>query len=132
MSELRGACSVALNVMLANLYTDCGNAVASLCPTTSSSTSGDESVYVLTCLSNHESELSADCQQQVNMAVVIKLTLVHCLYFPICLTSTSTSYLPFFATPPSLAVPLAGLLPQRAVSLHQGGGTVLFACLRDS
>lgn len=61
VNELQGACSSALNVMLSNLHTDCASAVSSLC---SSDTAGSESVYVLSCLSNHQSELSADCQQQ--------------------------------------------------------------------
>lgn len=70
VNELQGACSGALNVMMSNLYTDCGAAVSTLCENSASSSSGgDESVYVLTCLSNHESELSADCQQQVRLSL---------------------------------------------------------------
>lgn len=64
VSELQGACSVALNVMMSNLQTDCGSAVASLCP---ASSYNDESVYVLTCLSNHQSELSTGCQKQFDV-----------------------------------------------------------------
>lgn len=64
MSELQGACSVALNVMMTNLFADCEDAVATLC-SDSSSGAEDESVYVLSCLSNHQSELSAECQKQV-------------------------------------------------------------------
>lgn len=66
VNELQGACSVALNVMMSNMYTDCGGAVSSLCENSASGSGGDESVYVLSCLSNHESELSVDCQQQLD------------------------------------------------------------------
>mmetsp|Transcript_22442 Transcript_22442/g.38022 ORF Transcript_22442/g.38022 Transcript_22442/m.38022 type:complete len:458 (+) Transcript_22442:122-1495(+) len=67
VNELQGACSVALNVMMSNLYSDCGEAVSTLCSDSASSAGGDESVYVLSCLSNHKSELSADCQEQLDM-----------------------------------------------------------------
>jgi hypothetical protein len=66
VNELQGACSVALNVMMSNLYSDCGETVSTLCSDTSSSSGSDESVYVLSCLSNHENELSPDCQQQLD------------------------------------------------------------------
>lgn len=64
VTELQGACSAALNVMMSNLQTECGSAVSSLCP---SSAYNDESVYVLTCLSNHRSELSTECQKQFDV-----------------------------------------------------------------
>ena len=71
MSELQGECSVALNVMMTNLFTECGDAVSTLCPPPSTSTStdstSDESVYVLTCLTTHQAELSTECQTQVGL-----------------------------------------------------------------
>lgn len=55
LTELEGKCSIPLNAMMANVYTDCQHDISSLC----------SSNYVISCLQDNFEVLSSQCQSQV-------------------------------------------------------------------
>lgn len=58
VSELEGKCSIALNSMLANVYSDCEQDLSVSCA----------SEYVISCLQSNYESLSQPCQTQVSLS----------------------------------------------------------------
>lgn len=60
VTELEGSCSIPLNSMLANIYSDCESDISLYC----------ESNYVASCLQDNYEKLSTECQTQVILIIL--------------------------------------------------------------